>query len=57
MFFMLQGKLPTIDAAAVTEALKEYVTARKRLGILAWIGQVDYYDDYDHKKARKPRSS
>ena len=41
---------------AVTEALQEYVNARKRLGILKWIGRVDYYDDYDYKKARKRRS-
>ena len=42
---------------AVTEALREYVNARKRLGILEWIGRVDYYDDYDYKKARKRRTS
>ena len=42
---------------AVTEALQEYVNARKRLGILKWIGRVDYYDDYDYKKARKRRTS
>ena len=42
---------------AVTEALKEYVSARKRLGILKWIGRVDYYDDYDYKKARKRRTT
>lgn len=41
---------------AVTEALKEYVTARKRLGILSWVGRVDYYDDYDYKRARKRRN-
>ena len=42
---------------AVTEALREYVSARKRLGILKWVGRVDYYDDYDHKEARKNRRS
>jgi len=40
---------------AVTEALREYVSARKRLGILAWVGRVDYYKDYDHKKTRSRR--
>ena len=39
--------------AAVTAALKEYVKARKRLGILEWVGRVEYYDDYDHKALRK----
>ena len=43
--------------AAVTEALKEYVSARKRLGILKWIGRVDYDEAYDYKKARKRRAS
>ena len=42
---------------AVNQALQEYVNARKRLGILKWIGRVEYYDDYDYKKARKRRSS
>lgn len=42
---------------AVTAALKEYVQARKRREILSWIGKVDYYEDYDHKRlrGRKPR--
>ena len=38
---------------AVTAALQEYVKARRRLGILEWVGRVDYYDDYDHKKLRR----
>ena len=42
---------------AVTEALQEYVSARKRLGILEWMGRVDYYDDYDYKKARRRQRS
>lgn len=42
--------------AAVTAALKEYVKARKRLGILEWVGRVEYYDDYDHKALRKAES-
>lgn len=42
--------------AAVTEALKEYVKSRRRLGILEWKGAVDYYDDYDHKNLRRADS-
>jgi len=38
---------------AVTAALKEYVKARRRLNILNWLGEVDYYDDYDHKNLRR----
>lgn len=38
---------------AVTAALKEYVKARKRLGLLELAGQVDYFDDYDHKALRR----
>ena len=38
---------------AVTAALVEYVKARRRLGILDWMGRVDYYDDYDHKNLRR----
>lgn len=37
---------------AVTAALHEYVKSRRRLGILEWMGRVDYYEDYDHKKLR-----
>ena len=38
---------------AVTAALREYVKARKRKGILDWVGEVDYYDDYDAKALRR----
>lgn len=37
---------------AVTAALQEYVKSRRRLGILEWMGRVDYFEDYDHKKLR-----
>ena len=40
---------------AVTAALTEYVKARKRLAILDWVGKVEYYDDYDPKKARRTK--
>ncbi len=43
--------------AAVTAALEEYVKARRRLGILDWMGRVDYYDDYDHKNLRRDGST
>lgn len=43
--------------AAVTAALEEYIRMRKRLGILDWVGKVEYYEDYDHKALRrKPRA-
>jgi Arc/MetJ family transcription regulator len=40
---------------AVTAALREYVKARKRLGILDWVGEVDYFDDYDAKALRRAK--
>ena len=42
---------------AVTAALKEYVKARRRLKILDWMGQIEYYDDYDHKNLRRAGSA
>jgi len=39
--------------AAVTAALEEYVKSRRRLGLLEWMGRVDYFEDYDHKKLRR----
>jgi Arc/MetJ family transcription regulator len=42
---------------AVTAALKEYVKARARLGILDWMGKVEYFDDYDHKALRRRKRS
>jgi len=42
--------------AAVTAALEEYVKSRRRLGLLEWVGRVEYFDDYDHKKLRSPPS-
>lgn len=43
--------------AAVTAALQEYVKARRRAGILQWVGRVDYYDDYDPKALRRRKSA
>jgi Arc/MetJ family transcription regulator len=42
--------------AAVTAALTEYVTSRRRRQILKWRGQVDYFHDYDHKALRGRRA-
>ena len=39
--------------AAVTAALKEYVQRRRRRGILDLAGQIEYYDDYDYRAARR----
>ena len=38
---------------AVTAALREYVKQKKRHGIYELVGNVDYYDDYDYKAARR----
>ena len=46
------GHHPT-KKSAVNAALEEYVKARRRLGVLDWMGRVDYFDDYDHKKLRR----
>jgi Arc/MetJ family transcription regulator len=43
--------------AAVTAALQEYVKARRRTGILEWVGRVDYYDDYDPKALRRRKGA
>jgi len=45
------GKHKTKKAAG-TAALIEYVKSRKRLAILDWVGKVEYYDAYNHKKLR-----
>jgi Arc/MetJ family transcription regulator len=42
--------------AAVTAALMEYVTSRRRQRILRWKGQVEYFDDYDYKALRRSRA-
>ena len=39
--------------AAVEAALVEYVNRRKQLEVTKLFGQIDFDDDYDHKKARK----
>lgn len=38
--------------AAVTAALEEYIQHQKQLGILDYVGKVEYYDDYNHKRLR-----
>ncbi len=39
----------------VNQALKEFVEHHKQLEIFKLKGQIDYFDDYDHKKARQKR--
>jgi Arc/MetJ family transcription regulator len=41
---------------AVTNALIEYIKARKRLALLDWVGKVEYFDDVDHKKMRRRKT-
>jgi Arc/MetJ family transcription regulator len=38
---------------AVTTALEEYVKMKRRLGLLAMVGQVEYDSDYDYKADRR----
>jgi Arc/MetJ family transcription regulator len=38
--------------AAVTEALEEYVRHRRQMRIFELAGKVEYFPDYDYKKAR-----
>ena len=38
---------------AVTAALRQYVRSRRSSKILDLQGQIEYYDDYDYKAARK----
>ncbi|MGI8925901.1 MAG: type II toxin-antitoxin system VapB family antitoxin [Tepidiformaceae bacterium] len=38
---------------AVTAALEEYIRYRKRIGLLALEGQIEYRDDYDYKAERR----
>jgi len=37
---------------AVTVALQEYIKMRRRRGLLALEGQVDFWPGYDHKALR-----
>ena len=39
----------------VTEALQEYISRRKQLGVLELFGSVDYHRNYDYKKQRRRR--
>jgi Arc/MetJ family transcription regulator len=38
---------------AVTAALQEYIQRHRRRRIIDLFGQVEYYDDYDYKAARR----
>ena len=39
----------------VHEALRELVRLRKRKDLTDLAGEIDFHDDYDHKKLRKVR--
>lgn len=41
--------------ATVIEALTEYIQRHEQLRIPELAGRIDYYRDYDHKKARRKR--
>ena len=38
---------------AVTAALEEYIRKRQQLRVLDLMGTIDYYPDYDYKRARR----
>lgn len=38
---------------AVNKALEEFVQHRRRLQVLEMEGQIEYFEDYDYKKARQ----
>jgi len=38
---------------AVNKALEEFVQRRRQLKVLEMEGQVEYFEDYDYKKARQ----
>lgn len=40
---------------AVTEALKEYIRARRQMRIFELAGEIDFDPAYDHKKERSRR--
>ena len=40
---------------AVNQALTEYIQQRRQLQIMAWEGEVEFFDDFDHKKLRASR--
>jgi len=38
---------------AVNKALEEFVQHKRRLQVLEMEGKIEYFDDYDYKKARR----
>ena len=38
---------------AVNKALEEFVQHRRQLKVLELEGQIEYFEDYDYKKARQ----
>lgn len=47
----LLAGLPT-DRETVNEALKEFIQSRLRQELIQMRGQVEYFEDYDHKALR-----
>ena len=41
--------------ATVNEALREFIARRKRLAALKAIGEIDFDEDFDAKRARSKR--
>lgn len=53
---MRMGKHKT-KKETVNTALQEYIKMRGRLGILKFVGKVDYWPDYDYKARRRRKSA
>ena len=45
----------TTKRETVTEALQEYISRRKQVGVLELFSSVDYDRKYDYKKQRRRR--
>jgi Arc/MetJ family transcription regulator len=41
---------------AVNKALEEFVQHKRQLQVLEMEGKIEYFDDYDYKKARRRRA-
>ena len=39
----------------VNEALQEYIQRRRRLELVKYFGEIDFYPGWDYKKARRQR--
>jgi len=52
----LLAGLPT-KRETVNEALKEFIQSRLRRQLLQLRGQIEYFEDYDHKTLRRLKRS